>query len=559
MSNDGSNQPYKNPSLPARDRVEDLIGRMTLDEKLAQLGGTWSNGLLDADGRLAEERARDALRHGIGHVTRIAGATVLPPAASAAAANDIQRFLAEQTRLGIPAIIHEESCAGFLARDATCFPQAIGLAATWEPAGVEEMTRVIRRQMRAVGAHHALAPVLDVARDPRWGRTEETFGEDPYLIAQMGIAYVRGLQGTDPAAGVVATGKHFLGYGASEGGMNWAPAHIPRRELLDVYLYPFEAVVKEAKLASVMNAYNEIDGIPMGASRELLTDLLRGEIGFDGVVVSDYFTVATLASYHHVAADESEAARLALEAGIDVELPALHCYGEPLRAAIADGRVPMYLVDDAVRRVLRMKLELGLFDRPYVDASAAAAVFDTAAQRQLALDIARKSLVLLKNDGDLLPLDKSIAIDRRRRAGRRQHPLAAGRLPLPGAPGDHVRPGPGRRRVAAPERCRRSGAALRSHGQRSSTASAPSWRPGQPSVTPPAATFSTRPRRASMPRFAPPASRTSPSSWSERSRAWWRAVRAASRRTAPTSAWPACSSSSSKPWWPPAGRWSSCS
>ena len=461
-----------------RDRVEDLIGRMTLDEKLAQLGGTWSNGLLDADGRLAEERARDALRHGIGHVTRIAGATVLPPAASAAAANDIQRFLAEQTRLGIPAIIHEESCAGFLARDATCFPQAIGLAATWEPAVVEQMTRVIRRQMRAVGAHHALAPVLDVARDPRWGRTEETFGEDPYLIAQMGIAYVRGLQGTDPAAGVVATGKHFLGYGASEGGMNWAPAHIPRRELLDVYLYPFEAVVKEAKLASVMNAYNEIDGIPMGASRELLTDLLRGEIGFDGVVVSDYFTVATLASYHHVAADESEAARLALEAGIDVELPALHCYGEPLRAAIADGRVPMYLVDDAVRRVLRMKLELGLFDRPYVDASAAPAVFDTAAQRAAGARH-RPQVAGAAQERRRSPAARQIeAIDRRRRAGRRQRPLTAGRLPLPGAPGDHVRR---RQRKAT---CRRARAMQSIWGNTSfawsvfSTASAPSWRRG---------------------------------------------------------------------------------
>jgi beta-glucosidase len=399
---------YKRPGLSARARVEDLVGRMNLDEKLAQLGGTWSTALLDGDGRFDEERAREKLRHGIGHVTRVAGATVLPPAGSAAAANDIQRFLAEQTRLGIPAIIHEESCAGFLARGATCFPQAIGLAATWEPSLVEEMTRVIRCQMRAVGAHHALAPVLDVARDPRWGRTEETFGEDPYLVAQMGIAYVRGLHGAEPAAGVVATGKHFLGYGASEGGMNWAPAHIPRRELLDVYLFPFEAVVKEAKLASVMNAYNEIDGVPMGASRELLTGLLRGELGFDGVLVSDYFTVATLASYHRVAADESEAARLALEAGIDVELPALHCYGEPLRAAIGAGRVPMYLVDDAVRRVLRMKFELGLFDRPYVDAAAAPAVFDTAAQRDLALGIARKSLVLLKNGGDLLPLDKSI-------------------------------------------------------------------------------------------------------------------------------------------------------
>ena len=221
----------------------------------------------------------------------------------------------------MPAIVHEESCAGYVARDATCFPQAIGLAASFEPALVEDMGQVIRSQMRAVGAHHTLAPVLDVARDPRWGRTEETFGEDPYLVAQMGVAYVRGVQGEEPRRGVAATGKHFLGYAASEGGLNWAPAHLGLRELLDVYAFPFEAAIREARIASIMNAYHELDGVPCGASRPLFEELLRGRLGFDGVVVTDYFTVPTLAGYHRVAADKGEAARLALEAGHGCRAP----------------------------------------------------------------------------------------------------------------------------------------------------------------------------------------------------------------------------------------------
>jgi beta-xylosidase len=399
---------YLDASQPVATRVADLLARMTLDEKLAQMGGVWSTSLLDEGGAFSEAKAQEKLAHGTGHLTRIGGATVLGPAESAALVNSIQRFLIEHTRLGIPAIVHEESCAGYMARGATCFPQAIGLASTWEPELLEQMTEVIRTQMRAVGAHHALAPVLDVARDPRWGRCEETFGEDPYLIAQMGMAYIRGLQGADLARSVVATGKHFVGYGASEGGMNWAPAHIPRRELLEVYITPFAAAVKEARLASVMNAYHEIDGVPLGSSTEFLADLLRTDLGFTGVVVSDYFTIATLQSYHRIADDEAEAARWALEAGIDIELPALYCYGAPLREAIAKDPASMARVDAAVRRILEMKFALGLFEQPYVDPGAAPAVFDTAEHRSLARRIAQRSIVLLKNDG-LLPLDKGLA------------------------------------------------------------------------------------------------------------------------------------------------------
>ena len=394
---------YRDPSRPTAERVEDLLARMGQDEKLAQLGGVWVTELARA-GRLDETKAKDLLRHGTGHVTRIAAATTLRPTELAALANEIQRFLAEHTRLGIPAVVHEESTGGFCARDATCFPQAIGLASTWDPELVCAVGRVIRTQMLAVGARHTLAPVLDVARDPRWGRTEETYGEDPYLAARIGVAYVRGVQGDDLARGVVATGKHFVGYGAPEGGLNWAPAPLSRRELLERFVPPFEAAIREAGLASVMNGYHEIDGIPCAASPELLDELLRGQMGFDGTVVADYYSVRTLWSYHRVAADESEAAARALEAGIDVELPALETYAEPLARALREGRADPAWVDRSVRRVLRQKFQLGLFERPYVDAAAARSAFQTPAQRGLARRVAEASLVLLVNDG-LLPLD----------------------------------------------------------------------------------------------------------------------------------------------------------
>src|SRR5215211_4037212 len=281
---------YRDPTRPIPERAHDLLERMTLDEKLAQLGSAWVYELLD-DSAFAPEKAHALMAHGIGQITRIGGASSVRPADSARLANTIQRFLVEQTRLGIPAIVHEESCSGYMARSATCFPQIIGLASTWEPELAEAMGEVIRTQMLAVGARQALAPVLDVTREPRWGRVEETFGEDPYLVARAGSAFVHGLQTDDVGRGVIATGKHFLGYGASEGGMNWAPAHVPERELREVFLLPFEAAIKTAGLASIMNAYHELDGMPCGASRALLTDLLRGQLGFDGLVVSDYFAV----------------------------------------------------------------------------------------------------------------------------------------------------------------------------------------------------------------------------------------------------------------------------
>jgi beta-glucosidase len=395
---------YRDASLPTDQRIEDLLARMTLDEKLAQLGCVWSTRLV-GEGAFSAARAQEVLANGTGHITRIGSSTALRPRESAAFMNAIQRYLIEETRLGIPAVVHEESTAGFTARDATQFPQAIGLAATFEPELIEAMAGVIREQMVAVGARHTLAPVLDVTRDPRWGRTEETYGEDPYLTGRMGVAYVRGLQTDDLSRGVVCTGKHFLGYGASEGGMNHAPAHIGPRELREVYAAPFGAAIREAGLASIMNAYNEVDGLPCGGSAAILDELLRGELDFGGVVVADYFTTGLLMSYHRVAADKGEAAQVALEAGLDVELPQLDCYGDPLRERVQSGQLDEAIVDRSVRRLLRTKFELGLFEAPFVDEAQAEAVYDTRPQRALARQIASRSLVLLKNEGELLPLE----------------------------------------------------------------------------------------------------------------------------------------------------------
>jgi beta-glucosidase len=396
---------YLNATRSAEERAADLLAQMSLEEKLAQLGSFWVYEVLDG---LAFSPAKAArlMQQGIGQVTRLGGASNVRPQQAAELANRIQKFLLDTTRLKIPAVIHEECCSGYMAFGATVFPQAIGVASTWEPALVAEMTAVIRAQMRSVGAHHALAPVLDVARDARWGRVEETFGEDPYLVARMGTADVQGLQGPDLRDGIVATGKHFVGYGVSEGGLNWAPAHIPPRELREVYLFPFEAAVREAGLASIMNAYHELDGVPCGSSRELLTEILRGQWGFEGTVVSDYFAVNMLQDYHHLAKDKTEAARLALEAGIDIELPSTDCYGAPLRAAVQAGVIREALIDEAVRRVLTQKFALGLFEQPYVDASVV--TFDTPEQRKLAYQLACKSIVLLKNEGNLLPLKKDV-------------------------------------------------------------------------------------------------------------------------------------------------------
>jgi len=389
------------------NKVKTLLSQMTLEEKIAQLGSVMATPLLE-NGKFSPAKAREILKHGIGHISAPAMSSGLPLGEVAALNNDIQEYLKANTRLGIPAIVHEECLNGFRARGATIFPQNIGLASTWEPELIGRITTVIRGQMRAAGIHQGLAPVLDVTRDPRWGRVEETFGEDPYLVARMGVSYIKGLQGEDISQGIVATTKHFAGHGLSESGLNCAPSHIPPRLFREVYLYPFEKAVKEAGVLSVMNAYHEIDGIPCGASEELLTDILRKEWGFDGVVVSDYFAIAQLKTTHRIAANKSDAAGLSLRAGLDVELPGTNCYGEPLKKAVENGKVPLALVNRAAARVLSLKLKLGLFENTYVNPAAAVKVIETPEDRRLALEAARKSIVLLKNDGNILPLKKNL-------------------------------------------------------------------------------------------------------------------------------------------------------
>jgi len=396
---------YRDAAESVAARVADLLSKMTLEEKIAQIGSIWAMEVLE-DRKFSREKAEKLMKNGLGGISRAGVGTALKPGRIAVFVNGLQKFLVENTRLGIPAIVHEECLTGFMAREATIFPQIIGMAGTWEPGLVQKMMEVARGQMLAVGVRQGLSPVLDVARDPRWGRMEETFGEDPYLIARMGVAYVRGLQGDDIKNGVIATVKHFAGYGKPEAGLNHAPSDIPPRMLREVYLYPFEKAVREAGVLSVMNAYQEIDGLPCAASRELLTTILRNEWGFDGIVVADYYAVLMLNTFHRIASDRVEAARLALTAGIDMELPEHGCYTEALLPKIAAGEFPIDIIDRAVARVLKMKFRLGLFEQPYVEDPDVIKTFDTVDNRALALEAARKSIVLLKNENNLLPLDK---------------------------------------------------------------------------------------------------------------------------------------------------------
>jgi beta-glucosidase len=393
---------YRDASLPVDERVADLLARMTIEEKLAQLGSLWSFELFASETELDPTRLGDRLADGIGQVSRVAGATNLDPVGAAQAANAIQRYLVEETRLGIPAILHEETLHGLLARGATSFQQSIGAAAAFDPDLVEAIAVTIRREMQSIGARLALAPVLDITRDPRWGRVEETYGEDPFLAATLGCAYVRGVQGSDLEHGIAATAKHLVGHGLAEGGLNQAPAHVGPRELHEEQLLPFEAAVRDAGLACAMPAYCDVDGVPCHVSHELLTEILRDSWGFDGLVVSDYTAVQMLVGSHRLTADLGTAAAMALRAGMDNELPTTTGYGAPLRAAIEDGRVDVALLDLAVERTLRLKVRLGLFERPYVEPSSEAARAALSAdERALARVLAERSFVLVENDGTL--------------------------------------------------------------------------------------------------------------------------------------------------------------
>jgi beta-glucosidase len=401
---------YLNPALPVSARLNDLLSQMTVEEKIAQLTSFWFNDLQEHQ-QPSTHKMQALLKNGIGQISRVGGSSTLSPLGVARAGNEIQRFLVTQTRLGIPAILHEECCLGYMGLGGTIYPQMIGLASTWEPALAEQMAIEIRSQLLTVGARQALSPLLDIASDPRWGRTEETFGEDPFLVSQFGMAYTRGLQGDNMQRGLMATGKHFVGHSLSLGGLNCAPVQLGPRALWESYLMPFQAAIQQARLRSIMNAYPELDGEVVAASRRILTNLLRDQLGFAGLVVSDYHAISMINSFHHAAPDDSKAAVMALKAGIEMELPTRICYGEPLRRALERGEISLEEIDAVVSRVLQTKLELGLFDYPYVDEDAIQSSFETPRQRLLAREIACQSMVLLKNNG-LLPLKKvnSIAV-----------------------------------------------------------------------------------------------------------------------------------------------------
>jgi len=398
---------YRNAAAPIAERVADLLGRMTLEEKIAQLHAGWLK--LSADGnhawRISDFAQRDTaitvdqlLEHGLGQVTRPLGTHTVEAHEGVRALNALQRRMIEETRLGIPVMSHEECLVGLMTEGATLFPAPLNYAATWDADLIEEVGRAIGEQARSIGCHQGLAPVLDVSRDPRWGRTEETFGEDPYLVGVMATRYVTGLQGE--RRDLLATLKHFAGHSASEGGRNHAPVHIGPREFNDIFLLPFEMAVKLADAGSVMPAYHDIDGIPCHADPVLIEGTLRRKWGFDGLVVADYAGVNLLYSHHGVADDAAKAAALAFNAGLDIELPGHEC-ALHLKTAIERGDIDMSVIDAAVSRVLTAKFRLGLFEHPYADPDRIDVKSERAAS--VAHRAALESIILLKND-EVLPL-----------------------------------------------------------------------------------------------------------------------------------------------------------
>jgi beta-glucosidase len=397
-------------------RIADLLSRMTLEEKIAQVTSAMENlanvsdpksALVDEKGKFLPERAAVLMKDGLGQLSRPSG--MRGPREMAEFTNSIQKWVKENTRLGIPVLFHEECLHGHAAPKGTSYPQAIALASTWDPELVQKVFDATAFEVRARGAQQCLTPVLDLAREPRWGRTEETYGEDPYLGARIGVAAVKGFQGNGPfidKTHVIATAKHFAVHGQPEGGSNVAPGNYSERVIREYFLKPFEAVVKEGKVQSVMASYNEIDGIPSHSNRFLLDTILRQEWGFDGVVVSDYFGIRQLRTTHHVVDSNEEAAKLALESGVDIELPYIEA-NHLLAGLVKQGKVSESYLDRAVARVLQSKYITGLFDDPFVNPAYAEKITNSVEHQKLALEAARKSIILLKNQGSLLPLKRN--------------------------------------------------------------------------------------------------------------------------------------------------------
>ena len=409
---------YRNPELPAAKRVKDLLSRMTLEEKAAQMTCMWqqkAQTLLDAEGNFDLEKAKAAFKtgRGLGQVGRPSDSGGGKNArANAELTNAIQKFFAEHSRLGIPVMIHEECLHGHAAVDGTSFPQPIALGGTFDPELVEKLFTMTAAEARLRGTHQALTPVVDVAREPRWGRVEETYGEDPYLISRMGIAAVRGFQG-DAKFGdkrrVIATLKHFVGHGQPESGMNCAPANVSMRVLRETFLYTFKEAIQKAGAISVMASYNEVDGVPSHASQWLLRDVLRKEWGFKGYVVGDYYAVWELGYRpgthgHFVAKDKKESCALAVQAGVNIELPEPDCYLH-LVELVRKGALKEAQLDELVAPMLFWKFQMGLFEDPYVDPAEAERVVGCEEHAKLALRAARESITLLKNENNLLPLN----------------------------------------------------------------------------------------------------------------------------------------------------------
>lgn len=399
---------YKNPDVPVEQRVDDLLARMSLEEKVAQLQTIWQEGrkLADESNHFKPVSAQQLIPLGIGHIAR--PSEDKDPLTTVRYTNAIQKFLCEETRLGIPAIFHEEALHGHAAPESTSFPQAIAMASTWDPELMEKMYNVTAAEVRARGGNQALAPILDVARDPRWGRIEETLGEDTYLATELGVSAVRGFQGTATSISptrVLATLKHLTGHGQPSSGINTAPAPMGERELREVFLPPFEAAVKLANVRSVMASYNEIDGVPSHANKKLLTDILRNEWQFSGVLVSDYCAINELVTRHNLADSKQTAALMTMNAGVDIEMPDRDTY-QYLVELVSSGKLSVQLVDVAVKRVLSEKFRLGLFEHPYTEEAGVNPFIGNPEHRAVALQTAEKAITLLKNDG-LLPLSDS--------------------------------------------------------------------------------------------------------------------------------------------------------
>jgi beta-glucosidase len=401
------NAPYKNPKLPVEKRVKDLLSKMTIEEKIAQLMGLWNGGVEDFKEEIF--RDKDKLKEIFGNGCHSVHPAPFGIKETVELRNKIQKYLVGKTRLGIPAIFVDEGQHGMMRPNSTVFPQAIGMACSWDPELFEQIYSVVAHEMRSRGTHHALTPVIDVCREPRWGRVEETYGEDPYLNGTLSCAAVKGLQGTRNGKvakdHVAATLKHLVGHGESEGGQNQGPANYSMRVLRDYHMPPFKMCIDKAKPVSVMPSYNEVDGVPSHANKWLIKDLLRKEWKFKGLVVSDYYGVDQLLLKHNVVKDEKEAAMTGFNTGVQYEFPQGNLY-KLLPGLLKEGKIKQTDIDTAVAQTLKIKFELGLFENPYVDVKNAIKVSKKAEHKELALKAARESVVLLKND-NLLPLSKT--------------------------------------------------------------------------------------------------------------------------------------------------------